>query len=432
MKEYDELNLNHSTSTRPFLYEVVSVVWVQAWTSTAASMKSDAQFHGSSSYMPLWPRELVFSGHNSTSGVFAFSFVRNISFLLPLCLKSILLRCAKSNTSKQIVPMTFLDDNHIQVLIALFETIAIGLMRQALSGSSGFANSDQQLTKTLVDCDFVLDFLVGIFAVLHPSQCATILLAYFNILEECNAIECNTRLSKCAGQIRLHAVERLAAMPAFARLNFPIMFTGTYPRTKVARSYNWANQDSVIVSGESIVQKDWNSVQRFPHTHWMSTFLINQCFSICESSCAFLINEATNQANAVKLGRKRGDSGPTRNDFCRIESLAFHSILIAYELLIKRQAMDSRFQSVTSSTRVAAMFTRAVLQQSVGAVLVLARMDPNHKVRVLWLVTLLYELQEGPDAIIRDELRMLCQVSGNRFSNCTTTRHADERLWTHC
>ncbi len=424
---FQPINLAHApSSSRAFLYEVVLVVWVQAWTSVAASMKSDSQFQGSSSFMPRWPHELVLGGHHSTSdAVMAFSFVRNVTFFLPLCLKSLGLRCAKSITSKLIVPMTLLDDNHIQVLIALFETIAVGLMRQALSGSSGFANSDQMLTKTLMDCDTVMDFLVGIFSFLHPSQCATLLLAYFNILEQCNSIKSNTRLSKCASQIRLHAVERLAVMPAFAKLNFPIMFTGAYPRTKVA-NYTWTNQSSAMIIGESVVQKDWNSVQRFPNTFWLSTFLINQCFSICESSCALIIVEAINRDKAAKLGRKSGDSGPLRNDLHRIESLAFHSMLIAYEIVIKRQAIDSRFQTVKSTTRVAAMCTRAVLQQSAGAVLVLVRMNPNHKVRLIWLLSLLYVLQEGPDAIIRDELRMLCKVR-YMFIKLSIFRNVDGR-----
>jgi hypothetical protein len=412
MKEFDELNMNHSpTLSRPFLYEVISAVWVQVWTSVAVSMKSNAQFHGSSSFVPHWPHELVLGGHNSTSDTtMAFSFVRNISFFCPLCLKSLALRCSKSNTSKLIVPMTLLDGNHMQVLIALLETIALGLLRQAMSGSSGCANSDQMLTKTLMDCDCVMDFLAGVVPLVHPSQCATLLLSYFNILEQCHAIKSNIRLSKCASQIRLHAVERISVVPAFARLNFPIVFTGTYLRTKVA-SNTWSNQIEAIM-WESAVQKDWDSVQRFPHTFWLSTFFMNQCFSICKDSCNILIFEAINQARASKLGRERGDSGPFRDDLPRLESLAFHSILIAYESLIRRQAMDSRFQTVTSSTRVAAMFTRVVLQQTVSAVTILARMDPNHKVRLMWLLSFLYIMQEGPDAILRDELRMFCKVSG--------------------
>ena len=54
-------------------------------------------------------------------------------------------------------------------------------------------------------------------------------------------------------------------------------------------------------------------------------------------------------------------SVPLRDDLICMESLAFHSILIAFELLIKRQAMDSRFQTVASTSRVAALFTSAVL-----------------------------------------------------------------------
>lgn len=392
-------------SRRPFLYEAIFALWVQTWTSFASSMKSDYQFRGSSTLMPYWPRELVLGGQNSTSdAVVAFSFVRNVSFFLPLCLKSLGLRCAKTITSKLIVPMTFVDENHIQVLIAILETTALGLMSQAISGSSGYANADRMLMKTLMDCEHVMDFLVGFFAFLHPSQCATIVLAYFNMLEECDSIKSN-RLSKCSRQIRLHAVERLAAMPAFTKLNFPIMFTGTYPRTKVA-SYTWSNQSTAMICLESVVQTEWKLLARFPHTFWLAEFLMSQCFSICERSCTTLILEAMNQ----KLGRKGENSAPIYEDLHRIESLAFHSILLVYELLIKRQAMDSRFQTVTSSTRVAAMFTRAVLQQSIDAVFLLAKMDSNHRVRLIWLLSLLYVLQEAPEALIRDELRKLCKV----------------------
>jgi len=323
--------------------------------------------------------------------------------------------------------MTFLDDNHMQILVPLVETIALGLMREAMSGRSAIANSDQMLTKALSNSTCVLDFLIGLFSLLHPSQVATLLLAYFNILEECedptnkgrHAVEStdksHLRRSKCARQIRLHAVERLAAMPTFSRLNFPLKFTGSYPRKKVSSS-SWTNQRTSDNPEEDGLQRDREKVERFPQAFWLSELLMNQCLSVCKSSCKMIIMEANKQAKATKLGRRREDSSLLRDDLLRIESLAFHSILCAYELLIKRQAMDSRFQTIASSTRVAALFTRAVLQQSVDAVTLLARIDPNQKVRIIWLLCLLYILQEGPDAIIRGELRRFCNPKNNRIN----------------
>ena len=165
---------------------------------------------------------------------------------------------------------------------------------------------------------------------------------------------------------------------------------------------------------EDPFQKDWKRIDRFPQAFWLSELLMNQCLKICNSSCGMIVIEAKRMAKASKQGTRRGDSDLLlRDDLLRIESMAFHAIVCAYELLIKRQAMDSRFQTIASSTRVAALFTRAVLQQSVKAVSLLARMDTDQQVRLIWFLCLLYILQEGPDAMVRDELRRFCnpQVS---------------------
>ena len=214
MGESDDSSTNVD---HPYLYEMIVALWVQAWTNVAASMKSDTQVQGSSN---TWPYELVQGSHNPTSdAVVAIAFIRHMSFFLPLLLKSLGLRCAQNNTTKLIVSMTFLDDNHMKIMVPLVETIALGLMREAMSGSSGIANSDQMLAKALANGDCVLDFLVGLFSLLHPSQVAMLLLAYFNILEECedpkrgrqvveSANKSHLRCRKSARQIRLHAVER--------------------------------------------------------------------------------------------------------------------------------------------------------------------------------------------------------------------------------
>ena len=400
-----------TASGTPFLYEIVVTLWVQAWTSSAASMKSDIQIQGSTHNIPSWPFELVVGDvGQSTDCNVARAFVRHMAFFLPLCLKSLGLRCASSPTTKLIVPMTFLDESHMLILAPMLETIAIGLMRESLSGSSGVANSDQMLTKSLSNSDYVLDFIVGLFALLHPSQVATLLRAYFNILEECEGPSLKYRNTphtakksselrriRCARQLRLHAVERLVTMPNFSRLNFPIKFTGSYPRMK----------DTSSPTETDVLEKYWENVDRFPHCFWISEYLMNQCLLICTSSCEQIIVEAKKQAKAAKHG-KRGDDALSREDLLRLESLAFHSILCAYELLIKRQSTDSRFQTIALNTRVAGLFSRAFLQKSVDAAVFLARMDPDQKVRMIWLLCVLYVLQEGPDAIIRNELRRFC------------------------
>ena len=142
------------------------------------------------------------------------------------------------------------------------------------------------------------------------------------------------------------------------------------------------------------MQKHWEKVDRVPGSFWMSELLMNQSLSIC---CESMIMEVSKQTKSARKAPSREDS-----------ILALQAILCSYELLIKRQAMDSRFQTIPSTNRVAALFTRPVLQQSIGAVSLLARLHSKQKVRMVWLLCLLYILQEGPDALIRDELHKMC------------------------
>jgi hypothetical protein len=228
-------------------------------------------------------------------------------------------------------------------------------------------------------------------------------------LEDIEAKTADHRQGRCVRQIKLHAVEKLAAMPAFTKLNFPMKVTEKYTRMRYASS-SWVNQSIGTNVEEDLIRIYWDTVVHLPLSCWLSDLLINQCFSICKKSCKIIIIEAKKQSRAVTEESKKSKNVMLRCDLLRMESLAFHSILIAYELLIRRQTMDSKFQSVTSSSRVAAGLTRVVLRHSLDAVFILARMDPDQRSRVTWLISLLYVLQECPDTVIRDELRKLVKV----------------------
>ena len=100
------------SNTPGHLYEMVFSLWVHCWTSFASSIKSEIQVHGTSNIISAWPLEIVHGGsHNPTTNdaLVAISFIRNMSFFLPLCLKSLGLRCAQNNTTRLIVPMTLLE-----------------------------------------------------------------------------------------------------------------------------------------------------------------------------------------------------------------------------------------------------------------------------------------------------------------------------------
>lgn len=424
MKEQGDLP-DLSTHHLLSLYESITSLWVQAWTAFAASMNGERILRGSSETIPLWPYEVVQgTSKQSSDELIASSFIRNASFFLPLCLKSLALRCSLHYTTKMIVPMTFLDDFHMRVLVPMVESIALGIMREAMAGgSSGASNSDQMLAKALSISTHAMDFFVGLFALLHPSQVATLVRAYFNILEQCEdpqrrAPESNDKFRlrriKCSQQIRLYAVERLATMSRFTGINFPLKYSGSYPKKNQAA--NWTNQRCSTSQRNVVVQDYFNRVDRNPATFWLAELLMSHCLSICHRSCKTIIVEAKAQSNALRFGR--GVEGLSREELLRIESVAFHSILCAYELLIKRHATDFRFQTAACNTRVAAMVIKPLLEQSVESVSVLARMDAKHKVRCLWILSILYVLQEGPEALLRDKLSLFCRRSDQIHKFC--------------
>ena len=97
-----------------------------------------------------------------------------------------------------------------------------------------------------------------------------------------------------------------------------------------------------------------------------------------------------------------------RADLLMFQSLAIHAITAFYELVLRRNAMDRRFQTDTCRGRIAALYTECLFTQSLKSVRWLARMESSHKVRSLWMLCLVYVLQEGPEVVIRDLVRSYC------------------------
>ena len=114
---------------------------------------------------------------------------------------------------------------------------------------------------------------------------------------------------------------------------------------------------------------------------------MDECLDICHRSCEAIIFEAQSQAKAVRRGRKaENHNALSRGDLLRIESMAVHAIMCAHELLVKRHAMDSRYQSIACNTRIAGMFVSSVLEHSVNAISSFAMMDARLVVCIMFYV----------------------------------------------
>ncbi|KAL3803405.1 LOW QUALITY PROTEIN: hypothetical protein HJC23_009369, partial [Cyclotella cryptica] len=422
------------SKSSPYLYEIIITLWVHSWTSYAAQLDGERQVQGSSATLPSWPYEVVQGTNNpSAEEKVAVSFIRHIAFFLPLCLKSLAMRCAQCETTKLIIPMTFLDESHMQILLIMVESIALGAMREAMSGSSGVSNADQTIAKALSTSQHSLDFLVGLFALVHPSQVSTLVTAYFSVLNGCedpidagqhttDSMEKNLRRVKCARLLRLHAVEKLSVLPKFIALNYPLKYTGQCPQ-KNSVSCTWTHQGPNKPVYDSELRACSEKLDRHPQSFWLAECLMDQCLTISLKCCETIMVEARAQFKTSRYGKKAASSNITQGDLVRLEAIAFQAILSANNLLIKRHAMDSRFQSMESNARVAAMYVGPVLEKSIRGVSVLSRLEPNQKVRSCWMLVVLYVLQEAPEALLRDKLRSLHSRGKCDIIHCPYMRH---------
>ena len=402
----------------PWFYELVSALWVHSWTVFASQVKGENHMRGSSATIPNWPYKAIEGTSNpSVEEKTATSFIRNIAFFLPLMLKSLAIRCSKHQTTQLVVPMTFLDNSHMQVLVPLIETIALGTMKEAMSGSSGGSNAEHMLAKALSVTEYSSSFFIGTFACLHPSQVSTLINAYFNILVECEqpggrgsrsvifTDRQSIRRIKCSKLIRLHVVEKLAVMPKFIALNYPPKFTGYCPPKSVASS-SWCHQSINNVPDNMYSYSE--KINRYPQSFWLSDLLMDQCLSISIRCCEAIMIEAKAQLKASKFGNKVL-SPLSREDLMGLETTALQAASCAYDVLIKRHAMDSRFQNIENNTRVAALFVEQVLENLVSGISILNGLEPNQKVRSYLVMCLIYVLQESPEVLLREKLRSFCQ-----------------------
>lgn len=411
---------------KPYLYECMFTLWLQAWLEFSLSYKSRKRTKGAALET-------------------AMLFADNMDFLLPVGLRSLVFRCySRSEPSKITIPLTLLDTKHMQIFEPLVECIGKSLIFQGLAGEKKDAEWDAKLVKTISSSDVVLDFLVGLLSVIHPAQASMLIFKYFKTLRSCekqnsssgSATEDDSKAEAtmdknrsklrrviCSRQLRLRAAEKFASLPRFVALNFPYKYAEA--RQGARRSpFSWADQ------GFDGNGRDYPNLEshcpypdgndRLPHSHWLAELLTNECFSICSESCEAVVNEAMAQIKAsheekgkIKsvLKNRRGAS-LSRNDLLRFQSTAVHAISIVYELLLRRHALDERFQTMESRSRVAAMFLGPVFATSIKSVQWLAKMESTHKTRSLWLLSFLHVLQEAPEALVRGKLRSYCTSEG--------------------
>lgn len=437
--------------TMPYLYECILALWLQAWLEYTVSAPTLIQTRNAEAKKQS--SSLQRSALMSQETIMMFS--DNMDVLLPLCLKSFALRCSSNDVSRDPVPSTILDSKHMHVLEPLVDAMAQSLVSKVLrsnspmTGGRGHEDWDTKLVDALEASDSLLDFLVGLLSIVHPAQCSILIFRYFKSLRACeddeepiliqtsSEIEDESisgtsttsqggatglafRRTICSRQLRLRAVERLSTLPRFVALNFPYKYIDRSIPLASSDATSWACQSSTKNDAgglESEKQSPYpDGYERLPHAHWLADLLTNECLTMCSQSCEAVVNEAIAQIKASRSdkGRKSalrnrlGRESLSRSELLRLQSNASHAVSIAYELLIRRHALDERFQSRENKQRIAAMFLSPLFGSTVKAVPWLAKMESTHKIRSLWLLSFLHTTQEAPEVLTREKLRSYC------------------------
>jgi hypothetical protein len=372
----------------------------------------------------------------STSQPPIFAYYAHMDILLPICMKSLVLRY-----SVEVLPFfpastkALLDDAHITVFEHLVEILARGLLGRALYGIESSESREKAIVQALTSAEVVLDFIVGLFGVLHPEHINSLLKRFFKTLRDGEIEHLQRSIDAVSGfewsaenlqrvrasrQLRLRAVEALAVLPSFISVNFPSRLTSDSKPTKV-RKATWCQQ--CIESTDDALECDTpTDSQRLPRSGWLADLLLSEALSICALSCEAVVAEAiahvelsakasTAHTPIASTLKKRPGAKLKRSDLLMFQSMSVHAISCVYELLLRRHSMDRRFQSEPGRDRISGMFAGTVLDKSLSSSRWLARMESTHKVRSLWLLCFVYVLQEAPGQLISKYIQSICRDS---------------------
>lgn len=424
-----------SLSSCDYEYESIMLLWQNAWLEYVEKRLVDPPPGPPGTQFPFTTFPIPPYLGESASQAPIFAYYANMDFLLPLCLKSLVLRY-----SVEVLPFfpistkALLDDAHITIFEHLFEILARGLLGLALYGMDTFESREKAIIHALTSADVVLDFIVGLFGVLHPEHINSLLKMFFKTLRD-GEIEHlhgnvdagtgfewsaeNLQRVRASRQLRLRTVEALSVLPSFISVNFPRRPTSDSKLAKVERA-TWCHQ--CMESKDDFLSEIPEHSERLPLSGWLADMLLTEALSICALSCEAVVAEAiahvelsakanTAHTSIASTLKKRPGAKLRRSDLLMFQSISVHAISCVYELLLRRHSMDKRFQSESGRDRIAGLFAVTILDKSLTSSRWLARMESTHKVRSLWLLCFVYVLQESPVQFISKYIRSICSDS---------------------
>jgi hypothetical protein len=424
VKQYGYVNGRRAPLSRgSYVYESIMTLWLQAWSDY---ITNPGQNSGRTSGIAI-----NFLGKGEEGNKFAKLYLQ-MDVLLPMLLKSVVLRYGQApKSSKHKGARCIWDEDHVYVFESFIEMLAIGLMGQAMTELQE-STEHGTLFDAINACDIILDFIIGLLAVIHPAHMDSLISKFVMTLRKCESDndgsqgapsslkwnEATLHRTKCSRQLRLRTVEKLSVLPNFVALNFPQRYSTKHQSLHTKKS-TWTMQSEMGKSSDGDSKRTTSRDSSItdgllPRAGWLASLLTNESLSICALSCETAVTEAI--ANIETQGSRGNEKTPQRSsrsiqpslkrsDILMFQSIAIHAISCVYELLLRRHAMDRRFQKESSRGRIAALFTEPIFEKSLASVRWLARMESTHRVRSIWLLCFVYILQEAPENLIREHIR---------------------------
>jgi hypothetical protein len=426
-----------------YVYESVMVLWLRAWLDQVEATLTEPLDTSSMTGRQLATFPIPEYDLAVAMDVTIFAFFAHIDILLPLCLKSLVLRY-----SVEVLPMypsstkVMVDDSHMLVLDPFVEMLARGMMGLAFSGLGSTNERDKGLVRALSSSEVVLRFLVGLLTVLHPEHMHLLIAKYFTTLRHCETEHLGESFAeiefewtdeslhrvRCSRQLRLRAIEIFASLPSFLALNFPLKCSGHMISARSEKA-SWMRQYKEIENSSSSMEPRNvypDGIERRPPNGWLAKIVIDEGLSVSALSCEAVVAEAMahvevsqqvasrNTSTVAPSLKKRPGAALKRGDLLMLQSLAIHAITCVYELVLRRHSMDRRFQTENCRARIAALFAGSIVDMSISNVRWLARMEATHKVRSMWLLCFVYVNQEAPEPMIRGYIRSFCDPKVSR------------------
>lgn len=387
-----------------FVYEAIIPTWIESW------VRKDSPYD------------------EASRDEYAASFVEHAEFLLPLCLKSLSLNFAvklssrASGTNSKLVP----DEASARVLKAFADVLGRGLLFTSRHDASTDSN-DQALFRAMSMLDSAVDFLVGLSGLLELQFVRAILEAYFRALrspelkgpvENIPWDQTSLRNVKCSRILILRSIEKLATLPAFMALNRPMKYLDSRV-PNISPQLRWLSQGSPRLDNS---KDEPEPLPSDSDSGWLIDLVTNECLSACALCCGVVVGEAvahmensSGRQTKLSVMKKRPGAELTTDNLLMFQSIAAYAIDIFFELVVRRHAVDRRFQTESARSRVAAASSRSMLENSVKSFEWISKMDPQHKIRSLWLLSMLYTLQEAPEAAIVDFIASCCEKEVRKF-----------------